>query len=31
MRMNYIHRGDNLRFMRSLEESKIDLIYIDPR
>ena len=30
MRMNYIHRGDNLRFMRSLEESKIDLIYIDP-
>ena len=30
MKINYIHRGDNLEFMRSLEESTIDLIYIDP-
>ena len=28
--LNKIHCGDNLEFMRSLEEGKIDLIYIDP-
>ena len=30
IKSNRIYLGDNLEIMRSLEEEKIDLIYIDP-
>ena len=30
MKTNFIHYGDNLKFMKSLEGGKVDLIYIDP-
>ena len=30
VKANQIYQGDNLEIMRSLEEGKIDLIYIDP-
>jgi DNA modification methylase len=31
MKKNYIHHGDNLKFLKSLDSEIFDLIYIDPQ